>query len=283
MISFAANHEDVRLARVLTEEVGVYVDVGANHPVEGSVTKHFFDRGWRGLNVEPSPVMFVELERARPSDTNIWAGASSAAGSGRFHFFSQAPGLSTFDDAIASDHALMLGDAEVQDVPLVTLAELFAAHLEAPRIDLLVVDVEGAETDVLRGADFGRWRPRVVVVEATKPLTRTPAHEAWEPILIEAGYVPTAFDGCNRFYVANECSHLCHRLAEPICAFDRYVDHDVLRLVGEVARRFVDDPSGAQSAFEHLDDPRAIVEGIAALQLGEVGERIARRAAFGLR
>ena len=40
---------------------GFYVDVGAGHPTEDSVTRHFYDLGWRGINVEPinplEPVM----------------------------------------------------------------------------------------------------------------------------------------------------------------------------------------------------------------------------------
>ena len=53
-ISYAQNYEDVMLWRALQHvENGFYVDVGANDPTVDSVTKAFYDRGWRGLNIEP--------------------------------------------------------------------------------------------------------------------------------------------------------------------------------------------------------------------------------------
>ncbi len=56
MVSYAQNGEDVVLARVFGDRrAGFYVDVGAGHPVVDSVTKHFYDLGWRGINVEPLP------------------------------------------------------------------------------------------------------------------------------------------------------------------------------------------------------------------------------------
>lgn len=54
MIWYAQNAEDVVLARVFTGlRDGYYVDVGTGHPVVGSTTKHFYDLGWQGINVEP--------------------------------------------------------------------------------------------------------------------------------------------------------------------------------------------------------------------------------------
>ena len=34
---------------------GFYVDVGAADPDADSVTRAFYDRGWRGIDVEPLP------------------------------------------------------------------------------------------------------------------------------------------------------------------------------------------------------------------------------------
>ena len=65
-VSYAQNHEDVLLFRALGHvRNGVYVDVGASHPEEDSVTKAFSDRGWTGVNIEPSPETFALLDRAR--------------------------------------------------------------------------------------------------------------------------------------------------------------------------------------------------------------------------
>ena len=56
MISYAQNFEDVILWRALRDVPnGFYIDIGAGHPVADSVTMHFYEHGWRGINVEPDP------------------------------------------------------------------------------------------------------------------------------------------------------------------------------------------------------------------------------------
>ena len=49
MISYAQNFEDVILNRLFKGKAnGFYIDVGAWHPVDHSVTKHFTIRGGQG-------------------------------------------------------------------------------------------------------------------------------------------------------------------------------------------------------------------------------------------
>ena len=68
MISHAANAEDVVLHRALCTggALGRYVDVGASSPYLGSVTRHFYEAGWSGIDVEPLAEEAGELRRARP-------------------------------------------------------------------------------------------------------------------------------------------------------------------------------------------------------------------------
>jgi hypothetical protein len=77
MLSYAQNREDVLLARALSSvKNGFYVDVGANDPVHDSVTKHFYDQGWSGINIEASPTWFAKLQEQRPKDLNLNLAAS---------------------------------------------------------------------------------------------------------------------------------------------------------------------------------------------------------------
>ena len=74
----------------------------------------------------------------------------------------------------------------------------------------------------LAGFDLERWRPWILVVEATKPNTTEPEHEAWEPRVLASGYCFTLFDGLNRFYVNKRAAgRLGHRLSYPACVFDQ--------------------------------------------------------------
>jgi hypothetical protein len=54
--SFHGEYEDYVLSSVLDGVAsGTYIDVGANHPIENSVTALFYERGWQGIVVEPQP------------------------------------------------------------------------------------------------------------------------------------------------------------------------------------------------------------------------------------
>ena len=72
MLSFSQNSEDVVLARLLSGvDQGRYIDIGAGHPINDSVTKYFYDRGWTGINIEPDERYFSQLVLNRPKDQNI--------------------------------------------------------------------------------------------------------------------------------------------------------------------------------------------------------------------
>ena len=110
------------------------------------------------------------------------------------------------------------------EVPIWTLAQVVADHVRGP-VDFLKVDVEGFEREVLAGADWSSFRPRVVVMEATVPKSDEPAHEAWEPMLFEAGYRFAMFDGLNRFYAHADEPALLQALAIPANVFDDFVPY----------------------------------------------------------
>lgn len=233
MVSYAQNGEDVLLARLFPSGLkGFYVDVGAHHPVVGSITKHFYDRGWRGINVEPAAEPLAELRRARPRDLNLGVGLSDRPG--RLTLFeSSDTGCSTFSPD-AADHQRQAGIPFAErEVEVLTLAQVCEDHVEN-EIDFLSVDVEGHEARVLLGADWKRWRPRVVLVEATEPLTTVPSHENWEPTLLDADYLFAAFDGLNRWYVRAEDPRLVEPLRTPVNALDDYIPYRYKKVIDDL-------------------------------------------------
>lgn len=227
-VSYAQNGEDVVLWRALhTIRAGRYVDVGASDPVADSVTKAFYDRGWRGLNIEPVPEVAELLRIQRPEDVVVQAAIGSAdAGNLTLHEV-VGTGLSTLVDSIAAEHAR--DGFEVQDISVASrrLDEVIAEHdLTDSEVHFLKIDVEGAEGDVLASVDLRRWRPWVLVVEATAPNSPEPTWSHWEPGVLAAGYQFCFFDGLSRFYVADEhADQLKDALSYPACALDGYTTH----------------------------------------------------------
>ena len=72
MISYAQNLEDVLLARAFAGvDTGFYIDVGAFDPDIDSVTRHFYDAGWRGINIEPVAATACAVCAERPRDINL--------------------------------------------------------------------------------------------------------------------------------------------------------------------------------------------------------------------
>jgi Methyltransferase FkbM domain len=91
-------------------------------------------------------------------------------------------------------------------------------------LHFVVIDTEGSEDDVLAGFDLRRWRPWVLVVEATVPNSNQPSHGSWEPRVLDSGYEFCLFDGLSRFYVADEhAADLKERMSFPANVLDTYV------------------------------------------------------------
>ena len=62
---------------------GFYVDIGAADPSVGSVSRIFYDHGWSGINVEPSPT-FDALSAERERDVNLRIAVGESEGSSPF-------------------------------------------------------------------------------------------------------------------------------------------------------------------------------------------------------
>jgi FkbM family methyltransferase len=212
LTTYAQNGEDVVLDRAFAGRCpGFYVDVGAAGPVHHSVTKLFYDRGWRGINVEPLVEKHAELAAERPRDVNLNCAIAATRGRLPLTVVEGTESLSTLDAGVAEVHRGAGHRTRTVAIDVLPLDDVLAEHASEP-IDFLKVDVEGHEREVLASVDLDRWRPSVVVVEATFPCTDVPTHECWEPLLLGAGYRLGLFDGLNRFYAAPGEDELLRRL-----------------------------------------------------------------------
>ena len=248
MISYAQNFEDVVLERCFKNvAAGFYIDVGAWDPFDCSVTHHFYERGWRGINIEPNPEYFQRLERDRARDTNLQVALGNTEQVSQTFTVLRGSGLSTLrglSDAYLENLDERGYPQEPIEVPIVSLASICRDHVgESTEIDFLKVDVEGWEAEVLRGHDWDRWRPKVLVIEAITPVAFdedsgldifTDTSSEWEPIVVECGYVFGLNDGINRFYVRKESSDLLEHLRMPVNCLDQAEKYPVWALRNEL-------------------------------------------------
>lgn len=234
MISYAQNFEDVLLARVFAgQDKGFYIDVGACDPVIESVTKHFHDLGWRGINIEPLKVYFELLQKDRPQDINLNMALGAEAGERTF-FNIGGVGLSTFVEEFAV-RGERWGYAKSEEIVVITtLKDVCDAHVQG-EIDFLKIDVEGWERQVIEGGDWATYRPKLVIVEATEPNSQVPNFKSWESILLDADYLFTYFDGLNRFYVRKEDRHLKKFFRTPVSWFDDFQPYSQIRAERQLA------------------------------------------------
>lgn len=227
-ISYAQNHEDVMLWRALKHvQNGFYIDVGANHPSDDSVTRAFYERGWSGINIEPLSLHMAQLKADRPRDINLQVAVGEEEGEIEL-FDTSVRGLATASSEVAKLHQSAGLSVYSSKVALRRLDGIFSEF--APEdVHFLKIDVEGFERSVLQGMDFVRFRPWVVVVEATIPNSQE-INADWEPMLLEASYRCVFFDGLNRYYIATEREHLAGAFAAPPNVFDNFISAETYRL-----------------------------------------------------
>lgn len=199
---------------------GFYIDAGAASPNEDSVTRLFYDSGWSGINVDPNTHFHRELLEYRPRDINLQIGLADRETSAVLHEIVET-GLSTFLPDVAEEHGARGYNAVRKEVRISTLSAIWSEYAPA-EVHFLKVDVEGFEAPVLRGNDWRKNRPWIVVVESTRPMTQIQSHQEWEPILLAANYRFAYFDGLNRFYVAAEHSELDPCFHAPPNVFDSF-------------------------------------------------------------
>ena len=232
LVSYAQHGEDIVLWRAFRHQTGgTYVDVGAFHPTHDSVTRLFYERGWRGINIDANPDSIEAFQRERPDDINLCLAASD--GDGEIEFFvCDNPGWSTTNPQVAAG---LSARGQIQQRRVVPARRLSSVLDEAGTrsIDFLKIDTEGAEAAVLRGLDLNRHRPRVIVVEAVAPVISNAGQADVNSILQHNGYLHAGFDGLNDYFASDNA--LLAALHSPANPTDEYVRNDVLALRQEIA------------------------------------------------
>ena len=194
-------------------EHGHYVEVGAYDGIFASNTWGLAARGWHGLLIEPVPhladmcrrnyellgkieVLEIAVGRDEQDVPLHLAGTLTTANTNVYDEYA---------DVEWATGALTDQSLSVECRPL----DLVLTEQHVPLgFDLLVVDVEGFETEVFAGFDISKWQPKMMIVELTDThpdLTATEDADAkLSRSLCEAGYIICFKDSVNTVFIRQD-------------------------------------------------------------------------------
>lgn len=143
-----------------------YMDVGALSPYLFSNTAIFYDRGSKGINIEPDPSLFKKFARYRNKDVNLNIGVASEEGELDFYIISQ-PTMNTFSrdaaERLERDHGFEI--AAIKKIKVDTVQNIVNNYCGGVFPDYLSLDVEGMDAEILRSIDYENSSPIVICVE----------------------------------------------------------------------------------------------------------------------
>lgn len=143
-------------------EKGVYVDLGASHPQNRSLTSFVRDAGWRGLAIDGNQDYAADWALAGFGNHFVCAVLSDQPHV-RFVVHDNSF-TSRISDTPETDHPERWGIKRVEDRSTIPLNHLLDVH-EIGEIDLLTSDLEGHEFAVLQMLNWEKHRPKFVVSE----------------------------------------------------------------------------------------------------------------------
>ncbi|WP_412466504.1 FkbM family methyltransferase [Pedobacter sp. KLB.chiD] len=169
--SYSQDGEDMILKAIYEQKKGYkgfFVDVGAHHPVRYSNTNYFYKRGWKGINIEPTPSAIGAFNTFRKRDINLNIGIGPEKTKLKFYCFNE-PALNSFSEEVSKRIDAESGKYKIikeLDIDVLPLSHVLDQHLPAnTTIDFLSIDVEGLDYQVLRSNNWDKYKPSVILVE----------------------------------------------------------------------------------------------------------------------
>lgn len=142
---------------------GIFVDVGAHDGKTYNNTLFFEETyNWTGINIEPLPHIFKELEVVRPGCINLNVAIDEFEGEAEFcsniGSAEMLSGLKKYYDPrhidrINTENQVSEGNSSIITVKTERLDTILKKH-NIKRINYLSIDVEGAEMNVIKSINF---------------------------------------------------------------------------------------------------------------------------------
>ena len=146
---------------------GFYIDVGCYHPIHRNNTYLLHKNGWSGINIDIHQFSIDLFNFLRPNDINLNYAVSDLNGMVEMFYQKKLSQLSTIDEQQAQ--MSFQGNIKKSKIKSLSLdAILEKTNLTETKIDLLDIDVEGADLRVLKGFTVEKFKPELICVEIHK-------------------------------------------------------------------------------------------------------------------
>lgn len=209
-ISFSQSGEDL-IIDFLFNAIGItyptYIDIGAHHPFYLNNTAIFYQRGCRGINVEPDPNLFPLFEKYRSFDKNLNLGVSDETGLLDFYIIN-VPTLNTFSKSDALTYSLE-GNyfiTEVKQINVDTFNNILELYFDRKVPDLLTIDAEGVDEIILKSINFETSPPIIICIETISfsSVGKGVKNKKIIDFLVEKGYLLYADTNINSIFILRE-------------------------------------------------------------------------------
>ena len=181
---------------------GVFLDVGAFEPIRISNSYHFEKNNWDVYCFEANTNGIPLLKQHRKNvfnyaiyDTNKDEVEFNVVESNGWTAGFSAIELSEEISNIFKCNTKKITQIRVPQKTLNTILETELSHIT--NIDILKIDIEGGELKCLKGLDFTRYRPKLILLENITNDKKIEAH------LIANGYKLDKHVSYNQFYITN--------------------------------------------------------------------------------
>lgn len=165
--AYSQEGEDILLSRIFEgKKDGFYLDIGAHHPQRFSNTYLFYQKGWRGINIDPIPGIKEKFDKERPGDINLEIAIGEKEVELNYYNFKE-KALNTFSEELANQYKV--GGWELNSIISIKtypLDKILDEYIPINKtIDFFSIDVEGFELEVLKSNNWNKYKPKIIVIE----------------------------------------------------------------------------------------------------------------------
>ena len=161
--SFSQGSMDLILNIIFRDQrSGVYVDVGCQHPIKNNNTFLLYKRGWSGINIDLDRVNIDLFNYHRPRDFNFNSAISDKKEEVDLFYYHQKSPINTLDKEVSNKQPAKL--EKTLKIKTETLTDIIE-KTTIKNIDILSIDVEGYELKVLKGLNFEKFKPKLIIAE----------------------------------------------------------------------------------------------------------------------